>query len=130
MDVINLQILASFSLEYDISDCKTNIVKMKVQYCMSLLSDLFTILQSVRSEQTISTQRRKLAFVKKQKNIFSYNNKEYITILLQNLTPLAVTIRLMFQITSLLLNEETFVFLIDNFNNIRCFDFGCHSNEI
>ena len=61
--------LASLPLEYDISDCKTNIDKMKVQYFTSLLSDLFTILQSVKSEQRNSAQRRKLAFVQKQKTI-------------------------------------------------------------
>ena len=62
--------LASFSLEYDISDAiLQDIDKMKVQYFMSLLSDLFTILQSVRSEERNSTQMRKFALVKKQKTI-------------------------------------------------------------
>ena len=62
--------LASFSLEYDISDAiLQDIDKMKVQYFMSLLSDLFTLLQSVRSEQRNSTQMRKFASVQKQKTI-------------------------------------------------------------
>ena len=90
--------LASFSLEYDISDYKTNIDKMKVQYFMSLLSDLFTILQSVRSEQRNSTQRRKLAFIQKQKTRFLTIRKSISPFFLQNLTLLAVTIRLMFQL--------------------------------
>ena len=65
--------LASFSLEYDISDAiLQDIDKMKVQYFMSLLSDLFTFLESVRSEQRNSTQTRKFASVQKQKTtVFS-----------------------------------------------------------
>ena len=43
--------LASFSLEYDVTDTiPQDIEKMKVQYLMSLLFDLFEILQAVRSE--------------------------------------------------------------------------------
>ena len=61
--------LASFSLEYDISDAiLQDIDKMKVQYFMSLLSDLFTILQSVRSEQRNSTQMRKIGLSSKTKD--------------------------------------------------------------
>ena len=44
--------LALFSLKYDITDTMLqDIEKMKVQYLMSLLFDLFEILQAVRSEQ-------------------------------------------------------------------------------
>ena len=44
--------LASFSLKYDVTDAMLqDIGKMKVQYLMSLLFDLFEILQAVRSEQ-------------------------------------------------------------------------------
>ena len=43
--------LASFSLKYDVTDAMLqDIGKMKVQYLMSLLFDLFEILQAVRSE--------------------------------------------------------------------------------
>ena len=52
--------------------------KMKVQYFICLLSDLFTILQSVRSEQRNSTQKRKLAFVQKQKTtVFLQQERVY-----------------------------------------------------
>ena len=51
MDVAIL--LASFSLKYDVTDpILQDIEKIKVQYLMSLLFDLFEILQAVRSEQT------------------------------------------------------------------------------
>ena len=44
--------LASFSLKYDVTDAMLqDIEKMKVQYLMSLLFDLFDILQAVRSKQ-------------------------------------------------------------------------------
>ena len=44
--------LASFSLKYDVTDAMLqDIGKMKVQYLMRLLFDLFEILQAVRSEQ-------------------------------------------------------------------------------
>ena len=44
--------LASFSLKYDVTDAMLqDIGKMKVQYLMSFLFDLFEILQAVRSEQ-------------------------------------------------------------------------------
>ena len=44
--------LASFSLKYDVTDAMLqDIEKMKVQYLMSLLFDLFEIWQAVRSEQ-------------------------------------------------------------------------------
>ena len=44
--------LASFSLKYDVTDAMLqDIGKMKVQYLISLLFDLFEILQAVRSEQ-------------------------------------------------------------------------------
>ena len=70
MDVTICRFLASFSREYDISDAiLRDIDKMKVQYFMSLLSDLFIFLQSVRSEQRNSTQTRKFASVQKQKTI-------------------------------------------------------------
>ena len=70
MDVTICRFLASFSREYDISDAiLRDIDKMKVQYFMSLLSDLFTFLQSVRSEQRNLTQTRKFASVQKQKTI-------------------------------------------------------------
>ena len=53
MDVAILKILASIPLKYDITDAMLqDIEKMKVQYLMSLLLDLFEILQAVRSEQT------------------------------------------------------------------------------
>ena len=53
MDVAILWILVSFSLKYDVTDAiLQDIDKMKVQYLRSLLSDLFEILQTVRSEQT------------------------------------------------------------------------------
>ena len=43
---------ASFSLKYDVTDAiLQDIEKMKVQYLISLLFDLFEILQAVRSEQ-------------------------------------------------------------------------------
>ena len=43
---------ASFSLTYHVTDAiLQDIEKMKVQYLMSLLFDLFEILQAVRSEQ-------------------------------------------------------------------------------
>ena len=46
------RLLASFSLKYDVTDAMLqDIEKMKVQYLMSLLFDLFEILQAVRSEQ-------------------------------------------------------------------------------
>ena len=53
MDVaIFCRLLASFSLKYDVTDAMLqDIEKMKVQYLMSLLFDLFEILQAVRSEQ-------------------------------------------------------------------------------
>ena len=52
MDVAILQIFASFSLKYDITDAMLqDIEKMKVQYLMSLSFDLFEILLAVRSEQ-------------------------------------------------------------------------------
>ena len=53
MDVaIFFKFLASFSLEYDVTDAMLqDIGKMKVQYLMSLLFALFEILQAVRSEQ-------------------------------------------------------------------------------
>ena len=45
--------LASIPLKYDVTDAMLqDIEKMKVQYLMSLLFDLFEILQAVRSEQT------------------------------------------------------------------------------
>ena len=44
--------LASFSLKYDVTDAMLQgSGKMKVQYLMSVLFDLFKILQAVRSEQ-------------------------------------------------------------------------------
>ena len=44
--------LASFSLKYDVTDAMLqDIGEMKVQYLVSLLFDLFEILQAVRSEQ-------------------------------------------------------------------------------
>ena len=44
--------LASFSLKHDVTDAMLQqIEKMKVQYLLSLLFDLFEILQAVRSEQ-------------------------------------------------------------------------------
>ena len=43
---------ASFLLTYDVTDAMLqDIEKMKVQYLMSLLFDLFQILQAVRSKQ-------------------------------------------------------------------------------
>ena len=52
MDVAFCRFLASFSLKYDVTDAMLeDIGKMKVQYLMSLLFDLFEILQAVRSEQ-------------------------------------------------------------------------------
>ena len=45
--------LASIPLKYDFTDAMLqDIERMKVQYLMSLLFDLFEILQAVRSEQT------------------------------------------------------------------------------
>ena len=45
--------LASFSFKYDVTDAiLQDIEKTKVQYIVSLLFDLFEILQAVRSEQT------------------------------------------------------------------------------
>ena len=45
--------LASIPLKYDVTDTMLqDIEKMKAQYLMSLLLDLFEILQAVRSEQT------------------------------------------------------------------------------
>ena len=45
--------LASIPLKYDVADAMLqDIEKMKVQYLMNLLFDLFEILQAVRSEQT------------------------------------------------------------------------------
>ena len=44
--------LASFSLKYDVTDAMLqDLEKMKVQYLMSLLFDLFEILQAVRTKQ-------------------------------------------------------------------------------
>ena len=44
--------LASFSIKYDVTDTMLqDIEKMQVQYLISLLFDLFEILQAVRSEQ-------------------------------------------------------------------------------
>ena len=52
MDIAICRFLASFSLKYDVTDAMLqDIGKMKVQYLMSLLFDLFEILQAVRSEQ-------------------------------------------------------------------------------
>ena len=52
MDIAILRFSASFSLKYDITDAiLQDIEKIKVQYLMSLLFDLFEILQAVRSEQ-------------------------------------------------------------------------------
>ena len=56
MYIAILQILASFSLKYDVTGAiLRDTGKMKVQYLRSLLFDLFEILQVVRSEQTNST---------------------------------------------------------------------------
>ena len=45
--------LASIPLKYDVTDAMLqDIEKMKVQYLMNLMFDLFEILQAVRSEQT------------------------------------------------------------------------------
>ena len=45
--------LASIPLKYDVTDAMLQYIeKMKVQYLISLLSDLFEILQGVRTEQT------------------------------------------------------------------------------
>ena len=47
--------LPSIPLKYDVTDAMLpDMEKMKVQYFMSLLFDLFEILQAVRSEQTNS----------------------------------------------------------------------------
>ena len=44
--------LASFSMKYDVTDAMLqDIEKMKVQYLISHLFDLFEILQAVRSKQ-------------------------------------------------------------------------------
>ena len=44
--------LASFSLKYDVTDAMLqDIGKMKVEYLIRVLFDLFEILQAVRSEQ-------------------------------------------------------------------------------
>ena len=44
--------LSSFSIKYDVTDAMLqDIEKMKVQYLISLLFDLFEILQDVRSKQ-------------------------------------------------------------------------------
>ena len=52
MDVAICRFLASFSIKYDVTDAMLeDIGKMKVQYLMSLLFDLFESLQAVRSEQ-------------------------------------------------------------------------------
>ena len=49
--------LASFSLKYDVTDgILQDIENMTMQYLMSLLFDLFEILQAVRSEQTNFTR--------------------------------------------------------------------------
>ena len=49
--------LASFSLEYDITDAiLQDNEKMKVQYLKSLLFDLLEILQAVRTQQKISLE--------------------------------------------------------------------------
>ena len=46
------RLLASFSFKYDVTDAMLqDIEKMKVQYLMNLLFDLFEILQAVRSKQ-------------------------------------------------------------------------------
>ena len=52
MDVAILQIFSLFSIKYDVTDAMLqNIEKMKEQYLISLLFDLFAILQAVRSKQ-------------------------------------------------------------------------------
>ena len=52
MDVAILQIFASFSLKYDVTDAiMQDIEKMRVQYLRSLLFDSFDILQTVRIKQ-------------------------------------------------------------------------------
>ena len=52
IDVAICRFLASFSLKYDVTDAMLQDIKeIKVQYLMSLLFDLFEILQAVRSEQ-------------------------------------------------------------------------------
>ena len=49
MDVAICRFLASFSLKYDVTDAMLqDIEKMKVQYLLSLLFDLFEILQAVK----------------------------------------------------------------------------------
>ena len=49
----HFRFLASIPLKYDVTDAMLqDIEKMKVQYLMNLLFDLFEILQAVRSEQT------------------------------------------------------------------------------
>ena len=49
--------LASFSLKYDVTYAMLqDIGKMKMQYLMSLLFDLFEILQAVRGEQMNFTE--------------------------------------------------------------------------
>ena len=53
MDAPFCRFLASIPLKYDVTDAMLqDIEKMKVQYLMNLLFDLFEILQAVRSEQT------------------------------------------------------------------------------
>ena len=53
MDVTIFRFLASIPLKYDVTDAMLqDIEKMKAQYLMNLLFDLFEILQAVRSEQT------------------------------------------------------------------------------
>ena len=52
MELPFCRFLASFSIKYDVTDAMLqDIEKMKVQYLISLLFDLFEILQAVRSKQ-------------------------------------------------------------------------------
>ena len=56
MDVAILWIFSLFLIKYDVTDAMLqDIEKMKVQYIISLLLDLFEILQAVRSKQVSFT---------------------------------------------------------------------------
>ena len=125
--------LVSFSVKYDVTDAMLqDIEKMKVQYLMSLLFDLFEILQAVRSKQlnfvAMATQKGKnWPLFKNKRLLFSYNKQKCITHFSSKLDPTCSRNQTVEQFEHCFcLNNRCFVFsTVDN-----NFDSGWHSNKI
>ena len=112
-----------------------DIEKIKVQYLVSLLFDLFEILQAVRSKQlnfvAMATQTGIIGPYSKTKDYcFLTISKSVSPIFLQNLILRAVAIKLYCSKLHFehcfCLNNRCFVFSTIENN----FDSGCHSNKI